>query len=151
MADVAVLGAGSWGQNLIRSMLEVKGVGRIYCVDPRPGLRQDLERRFGAATVLDRADDLIDDPRVKAAVIATPAASHYTLARRWIMAGKHVLVEKPVALDVAAAEDLTSLAGQLGVALLPGHTYYFNGARRTGRAALAGERAHESRTFPVRC
>lgn len=128
MADVAVLGAGYWGQKLIRSLLEVQGVGRVYCVDPRPEVRQGLERRFGAVRVLDRADDLLDDASVKAAVIATPATSHYALARQWLVAGKHVLVEKPVALSVAAAADLTALARQKGVGLLPGHTYFFNGA-----------------------
>ncbi len=123
-----MLGAGYWGQKLIRAMREVVGVGRMFCVDPRPELRQELERRFGAVHVVDREDDLIDDPRVKAVVIATPASSHYALAKRWIMAGKHVLVEKPIALDVGAARELTTLAEHMGVGLLPGHTYHFNGA-----------------------
>ncbi len=135
-----MLGAGYWGQKLIRSLLEVPGVERVYCVEPRPEVRLGLEHRFGSIDVLDRADDLLENPKVRAAVVATPARSHHRLARQWLLAGKHVLVEKPVALDMDAAQELTTLAASSGLALLPGHTYCFNGAEEYLRGFLqAGE------------
>ena len=128
MADVAVLGAGYWGQKHIRTLLEVRGFDRVHCFDPRAEIREALARRFAGVKVHERPDDLLADPGIRAAVIATPPRSHYALARQWIRGGKHVLVEKPVVLRAKEAEELALLAARRSVALLPGHTLHFHGA-----------------------
>ena len=71
---------------------------------------------------------MIDDPEVEAVAIATPAATHFALARRALLRGKHVLVEKPMCASVAEARELVALGEKNGVTLMVDHTYLFHGA-----------------------
>jgi len=136
VADVALLGAGYWGRRLLRALLEVPGVDRVHCFDPRPDVRAWVGGHFGTVEVADRPERLLDDQRIAGAVIATPAATHATLAAHWLASGRHVLVEKPIALDPNTAIELTELAARRGRALLPGHTYLYSGAARALRALV---------------
>ena len=71
---------------------------------------------------------MIDDPEVEAVAIATPTATHFSLARRALVRDKHVLVEKPMCASVAEARELVALAEDNGVTLMVEHTYLFHGA-----------------------
>jgi predicted dehydrogenase len=81
--------------------------------------------------------DLLKDCRIDAIVIATPVHTHYEIALAAIRAGKHVLVEKPLATTVEHAEDLVSLAARSDLVLMPGHTFVYSPAVNTVRALLA--------------
>jgi len=81
-------------------------------------------------TVTDRAEVVLNAPDVELIVIATPSLSHYSLAKRAILAGKHVLVMKPLATRVDEAEELCTLAETQGVLLAVDHTFVFTGAVR---------------------
>jgi len=80
--------------------------------------------------VTDDLDAVLADDRVSAVVVATPAASHAPLARRALAAGKHVFVEKPLALSTADAVELSTTADDKGLVLMVGHTFEFNPAVR---------------------
>jgi predicted dehydrogenase len=85
-------------------------------------------------------DELLDDPELDAVVIATPAVTHYELSKRALDAGKHVLVEKPPAMNAAEAEDLVSTAETNARVLMPGHLLLYHPAVRTVKALIdAGE------------
>jgi predicted dehydrogenase len=71
-------------------------------------------------------DELLLDPRIQAVAIATPPRTHHDLVRRALEAGKHVLVEKPLATSVLDAEDLIARAEDAGVVLMPGHTFLYS-------------------------
>jgi predicted dehydrogenase len=73
-------------------------------------------------------DELLNDPELEAIVIATPAPTHYELAKRALEAGKHVLVEKPPALNATDAEDLVAAAETAGRVLMPGHLLLYHPA-----------------------
>jgi len=97
-------------------------------------MRYERAMRVGAEyripTVTDRAEVVLNAPDVELIVIATPSLSHYSLAKRAILAGKHVLVMKPLATRVDEAEELCTLAETQGVLLAVDHTFVFTGAVR---------------------
>lgn len=127
---VAVLGAGHWGPNLIRSFHNYQTSEVAWVVDRDP-LRLELTRgRFpDIRTAADPAEAL-GDPAVDAVVVATPTVTHHELAAAALRAGKHVLVEKPIATTVADAEELCALAESRNLVLMVGHVFLFNAAIR---------------------
>lgn len=103
------------------------GVATVIGVDQRFAEIGDGRREpeHGISAYADIDDAL---PCVDAVVIATPPASHAPLALKAIMAGKHVLIEKPMATTVGAAQTLVDAAASAGVVLMPGHTFEHNAA-----------------------
>lgn len=121
---VAVVGCGYWGRNLVR---DFAGLGALEAiVDTDAATAAALQERHGGR-VLDFADALAD-PAIDGIVIAAPAARHYTLARAALEAGKHVYVEKPLALDMAQGRELAALAQVGGRVLMVGHLLRYHPA-----------------------
>jgi predicted dehydrogenase len=118
---MAVIGAGDFGRNHLKVLSQLPQADLLYVCD------QDIERARDAAATYQVADFTADaeslwqDERVKAVVIATSEASHHPLTMAALAAGKHVLIEKPVALDPDSAEEMVRFAEQQGLLLLPGH------------------------------
>jgi predicted dehydrogenase len=123
---VAVLGVGYWGPNLIRNLHELSVVKKIVACDLVASRLEALRRRFPSVTATTRSDDLLADPTVDAVVIATPISTHYPLAAAALLAGKHVMVEKPLAASSEQAASLIDLADRLGLVLMPGHTFLYS-------------------------
>ena len=137
---VAQLGYGYWGPNLARNLHVEVGQEWVACADPDPERRAEVAWRYPWVKVHADAEPLIRDPAVDALVIATPARSHGELVREGLEAGKHVLVEKPLALSTAEAVGLAELADRAGLVLMVGHTFEYNPAVTKIRALLdAGE------------
>ena len=114
---VAVVGCGHWGKNLVRNF---HALGALVAVCDRDGaILTDMVDRYGARTMAFEA--ILADSTVDGIVIATPATAHEALARAALEAGKHVLVEKPMALDVGKAKRLCRLADKKSRVLMVGH------------------------------
>jgi len=125
---VGLIGYGYWGANL------------IALADQSEVRRAAVPPLASGGRVLSSATELLDDPEVEAVVIATPVASHFDLARRAILSGKHVLVEKPMCATSGEGEELVDLAARKGVVLMVDHTYLFTGAvQRIAESVRAGE------------
>ena len=124
---VAVVGIGYWGSRHIRVLRSTTGVAEVIGVDQRFA-RIDNENRETdhGVTAYSRIDDAL--PNVDAVIVATPPASHARLGLKAIEAGKHVLIEKPMATNTKAARHLVEAAGAAGVLLMPGHTFEHNAA-----------------------
>src|SRR5215470_13422110 len=124
---VGVVGIGYWGSRHVRVLRSTTGVAAVIGVDPR--FRQIGEGfpqiDHGIAAYADIEDAL---PHVDAVVIATPPTSHALLGQKAISAGKHVLIEKPLATTSEAARALVDAAEDVGVVLMPGHTFEHNAA-----------------------
>jgi len=122
---VAVIGAGYWGPNLIRNFL---GSDRIW-LDAVCDLDVDRGRavvgRHTSVRVTPDLDDILNDPGIDAVAIATPAGTHYGIARTCLEAGKHVLVEKPLALSSRDAERLVAVAAERQLTLMCDHTFCY--------------------------
>ncbi len=123
-ARVAVLGCGYWGQNLVRNFAEL-GVLAAIC-DPDRAAADPLARRYGAAVA--EIDAVLRDPEIAGVAIAAPAVLHAELAQRAIGAGKHVFVEKPLALTIAEAEGLCVAAERADRRLMVGHLLQYHPA-----------------------
>lgn len=100
---IAVIGAGYWGKNLVRNFSEL-GVLKTIC-DNDFGIQRKMRAAYPSAVVTAECESVLDDPEIAGVVIATPAVNHYPLAKLALEAGKHVFVEKPLALTTPAAED----------------------------------------------
>ncbi|MET1009676.1 MAG: Gfo/Idh/MocA family oxidoreductase [Gaiellaceae bacterium] len=118
-ATVAVAGLGPWGANLARNFNELARLA--WVCDPSPERLEAAAARYPATRATLSFDELLADDAVEAVVVATPVPTHAELARRALAAGKHVFVEKPMALGADDAEALVALAEERGLALLPGH------------------------------
>src|ERR1043166_3655661 len=107
-SHIAVIGNGYWGRNLVRNFQELGALG-VIC-DENPNAEAAAREKY--PKVLFRRDyaDVLADPSIQAVVLATPAAAHYAMARRALLAGKDVFVEKPLALAVAEGAELVELA-----------------------------------------
>jgi predicted dehydrogenase len=123
--DFAQVGFGYWGPNLTRNLKELVGERLQYIVDLSPERRELAASLFPQATVTDSLDDVLRDPNIAAVIVSTPAASHYPLASAALAAGKHVLVEKPLALSTVDAVELATVADRAGLVLMVGHTFEF--------------------------
>lgn len=136
---IAQIGYGYWGPNLARNFSQLPGAELTYLVDANPEALDKARRLYACQTTTNFAD-VLKDTTVDAVVIATPARSHYELAKTALLAGKHVLVEKPLAMSVAEGRDLVTLAAARDLRLMVGHVFEYNPAVRYIRAAIqAGE------------
>ena len=127
---VAIVGGGYWGQNLIRNFWEVEEAEVAFVCDLDPKALARAQRRYPTAQVTRHYRELLDSPRVDAVVLATPVSTHYGFAREALLAGKHVLVEKPLARGTAEVLDLVELAEQQRKLLMVDHTFLYTSAVR---------------------
>lgn len=125
---VAVVGVGYWGPNLVRNFYVSDDWSVRYVVDQDAARLERLLRLYPAIAGCASIDAALADPAVEAVAIATPPRTHYALAVRAIDAGKHVLVEKPLAESSRDAEDLCGRAQRAGVRLMADHTFLYTGA-----------------------
>ncbi len=126
MKHIAVVGCGYWGKNLVRNLAEL-GVLRAICdVDPRN--LTVVRNRFPEIDVKSSFLDIVTDDEINAVVIATPAGSHYALAKEALGAGKDVFVEKPLAMKVSEGRDLVELADKHSRILMVGHLLRYHPA-----------------------
>jgi predicted dehydrogenase len=129
VTTVGLVGLGYWGPNLARNFDSLTRLTWLCDLDDR--LRASFGSRYPRARVTADFEELLADPDLDAVVIATPVPTHYTLARRALVAGKHVLVEKPPAMKGAEMDELVSLAEERDLVLMPGHLLlYHPGVRK---------------------
>lgn len=126
--DIAVVGAGYWGPNLVRNFVQCNATRVRYLVDLDLGRARAVAAKFPGVEATASYDQVLADPSVVAVAIATPVASHASLARRALEAGKHVLLEKPLASSVAEGEALVALARAQRRVLMVDHTFCYTGA-----------------------
>lgn len=127
---LAQIGCGYWGPNLLRNFSAQKNCWVKFVVDPSADRRAYVEANFSRTQSAESIETVLSDPEIHAVVIATPADSHYQLTKQFLEAGKHVLVEKPLARSTAQADELSELAAKTGKVLMAGHTFLFNPAVR---------------------
>jgi predicted dehydrogenase len=127
---IAVIGAGHWGPNLIRNFHNHQTSEVAWVVDRDPARLELTRGRFPDIRTAAEPAAALGDPAVDAVVVATPTVTHYEQASAALRAGKHVLVEKPIATTVAEAEELCTLAESRNLVLMVGHVFLFNTAIR---------------------
>jgi predicted dehydrogenase len=126
--NVGVIGYGYWGPNIVRNFFATAGCTVKAVADGRPERLAILAKIFPTIQGVSSADDILNDTSIDAVVIATPVFTHFELAKRAMLKGKHVLIEKPMTSTVAEADELINLAAQKGLTLMADHTFLYTGA-----------------------
>ncbi len=124
----AVVGCGYWGPNLARNLAERSEFELHALCDRDPAHLRALAQRHPQARAVHELDELLCDEAIEAVIFATPPQTHYPLVKRALQAGKHVLVEKPLATRLDHAHELADLAEDGELVLMPGHTFIYSPA-----------------------
>jgi predicted dehydrogenase/acetyltransferase-like isoleucine patch superfamily enzyme len=119
---VAVIGCGYWGKNLVRNFDQLGALSAIHDADL--GIAESFGVQYGVPAL--SVEALLEQPEIDGVVIVSPAESHAALAMRALDAGKHVFVEKPLSLRVAAAEKVVTRAEETGRVLMVGHLLQYH-------------------------
>lgn len=123
---VAVTGLGYWGPNLLRNFSATDDCAVSMCCDMDEGRFERLAPHYGTTEFVTSYDRVIENPDVDAVAIATPVNTHYTLAKRALEVGKHVLIEKPMTMRVDHSEELVELAKKKGLVLMVDHVFCYS-------------------------
>lgn len=130
MLNVAQIGVGYWGPNLLRNLVANTRCQVSKIADLSSERREYVQKLYPTIRVTDDVDQVFQDGVIDAVIIATPVATHFDLAIKSLKAGKHVLVEKPLAQSVAEVEEIGRLSGKNNLVTMVGHTFLFNAAVR---------------------
>ncbi len=137
---IGVAGAGYWGKNLVRAFAATPGARLVAVADADPKTRERMALAHPGARVVAELGDLLNEAAVDAVVLATPAALHAEHALACLSAGKHVLIEKPMALSVADGQRVAAAAETSGRVVAVGHLMaYHPGFRELQRRVRAGD------------
>jgi len=137
MIRVGVIGYGYWGPNLVRNFMGAQGSAVVSVSDLHEERLSPLRKIYPALKTIRSASELIQDRKVDAVVIATPVSSHFELALAALKAGKHVLVEKPLASTSDQAKILIDEAARQKLVLMVDHTFVYTDAVRKMRELIA--------------
>jgi predicted dehydrogenase len=126
---IAVIGCGYWGPNLVRVLSTLPSVDLRTLCDLDTAAAQRLAAQYArSARVESDFQAVARDPAIDAAVVATPMSTHYWLGRELLEAGKHLLIEKPLATTSEECEQLAELADRRSVTLMVGHVFEYHPA-----------------------
>ena len=126
--NIGVIGYGYWGPNIVRNFFSAANCTVKAVADGRPERLAVLAKVFPSINGVKTAEEIINDKEIDAVVVATPVFTHFTLAKKALENGKHVLIEKPMTSTVAEAEELIELAAKKGLTLMADHTFLYTGA-----------------------
>ncbi len=154
-----IVGCGYWGVNYVRNFMEMPNTRVVAICDQRAERLRELRRRFPEPALTTDLQKALRLRSVDAVVVCTNASSHYEVARQCLEAGKHVLVEKPMATSAREAQQLVDLAELRHVTLMVGHIFLYNNAVRKIKSFIdersLGELyylyARRTNLGPIRC
>jgi len=124
--SVAVIGSGYWGKNLTRNFYRL-GALRVIC-DTDAEIRTAMKKQYPAVETCSDVRDVMNRDDIEAVVIATPAVTHFAVAREALNAGKHIFVEKPFVLDEAEGFELIKLSEAGKLIIMVGHVLQYHPA-----------------------
>ncbi len=127
-AIVAVVGVGYWGRNLVRNFHDLGALAALCDADE--SVEAKYSGQYAGVKFYRELRAVLADPSITAVALATPAVTHYDIAKAALEAGKDVLVEKPLAIDVKHGEELVRLANAKGRILMVGHILRYHPAIR---------------------
>jgi UDP-2-acetamido-3-amino-2,3-dideoxy-glucuronate N-acetyltransferase len=124
--SVAVVGVGYWGKNLVRNFHDLGALAALC--DAHPSAEETCRREYESVRFCSVFNSVLSDPSIDAIALATPAVTHYEMAKAALQARKDVFVEKPLAIDVRHGERLVELAAANGRILMVGHILRYHPA-----------------------
>jgi len=141
--NIALIGAGYWGKNHLRVLNEL---GVLYSVvEPSEKVRAERKETYPDIVFFEDGEKVINNEDVKGVVIAAPARLHYELAKKYLLVGKDVFVEKPLALSEKEGAELVNLAKEKNKILMVGHILHYHPAVEKIKELLKNEEIGEIR------
>lgn len=128
MVTLGQVGLGYWGPNLLRNFNGLAQARVKVCCDLDEAALRRVGSLYPGMTITGDYDALLGDPEVEGVIVTAPTPAHYPLAKAALLSGRHVFVEKPIALAVAEAEELVALAQERGRVLMVGHLLMYHPA-----------------------
>ena len=135
---IGVIGYGYWGPNIVRNLFGIAGCEVAIVCDKNAAALQKVRRTYPSVAVTTDCDEVLTAADIDAVAIVTPVWTHYELARKALLNGKHVFVEKPFTSSSAQAEELIELAERKGLQIMVDHTFLFTGAVRKIKELVDG-------------
>lgn len=127
-SKICVVGAGNWGKNHIDTLHHLRCLGGI--VDSNKKLLNNFSKQHQNIKTYSNLEEAIKNKQFLGFIVATPAETHYKIAKKIINAGKHVLIEKPMTLEIRHAEELVKIAKEKMINIMVGHLLLFHPAIR---------------------
>ena len=124
--QVAVIGSGYWGKNLVRNFHEIRALYAVCESDPK--VHSQLGQSYPGVKLMKTYHEVLSDQMIQAVAIATPAETHELLVREALLAGKDVFVEKPLCLEIDQGKELVDLARNQARILMVGHLLWYHPA-----------------------
>jgi len=124
----AVIGSGRWGINHVRTAASLLGKCLKYVVDTNDASKEKIAQIAPSSRFTSRLNDVLNDAEVNAVILATPAETHFAVAKQCLESGKNLLVEKPIALSSQEALELLRIAGETNLRLMVGHVLLYHPA-----------------------
>lgn len=128
MKKVGLIGYGYWGPNLLRNLFDTPNCEVVYCCDLSLERLNLAKKRFPSLKITTDIEEVLNDPLIDAAIVATPTKTHLSLAEKFLQKNKHVLIEKPFTQNFQEAQHLVNLAKKKKKLIMVDHTFLFNDA-----------------------
>lgn len=126
MINCGLLGFGYWGPNIARSLGRLGNAKLVAICDLSKNKLKEAKILYPQAKVTNNPDEIIKDPDIDAIIIATPANTHFELAKKALKSGKHILIEKPITISSKEAFKLKNLNEKVKKIVMAGHTFEYN-------------------------
>ena len=127
---LGIIGAGRWGINHVRTANQLLGKNLKFVCDFNPAASEKIAGISSEIPFTTKIEDILDNPEINAVIIATPAETHYDVAKKALMKDKNVLVEKPITLISTHARELVEIAERKDKKLMVGHVLLYHPAVR---------------------
>lgn len=128
--NIGIVGLGYWGPNLVRNFLSADGVEKVICFDVQKERMEKVAKKFPMVETVSAYDELLQRKDIAAIALSTPVPTHFPLGLKALEAGKHLLLEKPMAATSEEAEKLIEVAERQKVLLMVDHTFIYTGSVR---------------------
>lgn len=125
MINCAVIGCGYWGPNIVRNLHEIPQTKLKYCCDLNIEKLNKIKSLYPYIKIVQNSEEIFNDKDIDAVFIATPLSSHYELAKKALLAGKSVFVEKPFVKKINEGEELIKIAEEKNLTLMIGHVFEY--------------------------
>lgn len=128
MLSIGVIGYGYWGPNVVRNFCSIPGATVVSVCDVEQNALYKIRQNNPGMRITADCDEIIRSSEIDAVAIVTPVSTHYDLAKRALLNGKHVFIEKPFTASSEQAEELIELADKKNLIIMVDHTFVFTGA-----------------------
>ncbi len=128
IVNTAIIGVGNWGKNLVRNFAELSDSNLLMCCDLDEKKLNKIKKSLPKVSVTKNVNDILLNPEIDAVIVATSASTHFKVAKKCLLSGKHVFVEKPLCLHVKDVKELNKIAKEKHKKIMVGHLLEYHPA-----------------------